>query len=291
MRFISRRLHKFPKLLWTLQKNELLSCCARSYWRASTTPDLFGHVRKYCFFVGYPRSGHTLLGSLLNAHPKAVVCHELHAANYLDLVPNRKWFFAMHLGADARFAKKGRRWTGYDYRVPGQSHGCFEQIEVVGDKRGGGAAIRLAGDLDLLTELRLLVGVPIRVIHQVRNPFDNIATTAKRRDFSLDQAIDVFESFLEKNRRVLSELSKNEWLLTRHEDLIENPKAELARIVRFLDLEPAPDYIEACASIVFKSPTRPRFEWEWSGSQIERVLKLIASSPYHEDYSYEERED
>jgi len=35
-------------------------------------------------FVGYPRSGHSVIGSLLNAHPDMVVAHELNALRYVQ---------------------------------------------------------------------------------------------------------------------------------------------------------------------------------------------------------------
>ena len=34
-------------------------------------------VEAFCIFIGYPRSGHSLLGSLLDAHPEMVIAHEL----------------------------------------------------------------------------------------------------------------------------------------------------------------------------------------------------------------------
>src|SRR5512143_1721936 len=37
----------------------------------------FLRVERFCLFVGYPRSGHSLVGAFLNAHRHAVVSHEL----------------------------------------------------------------------------------------------------------------------------------------------------------------------------------------------------------------------
>ena len=36
--------------------------------------NLVSNVRTYCMFIGYPRSGHTLVAALLDAHPDMVVC-------------------------------------------------------------------------------------------------------------------------------------------------------------------------------------------------------------------------
>ena len=38
-----------------------------------------GQLRSFCLFIGYPRSGHSLLGSLLDAHPDIAIAHEVNA--------------------------------------------------------------------------------------------------------------------------------------------------------------------------------------------------------------------
>ena len=44
---------------------------------------LFDRVRRFCLFVGQSRSGHGVLGALLNARQQAVVSHNLDALDYL----------------------------------------------------------------------------------------------------------------------------------------------------------------------------------------------------------------
>src|SRR6056297_1246638 len=36
-----------------------------------------GAVEAFVQFVGFPRSGHSLIGSVLDAHPHAIISHEL----------------------------------------------------------------------------------------------------------------------------------------------------------------------------------------------------------------------
>ncbi|MBV6654043.1 MAG: hypothetical protein KI786_09830, partial [Mameliella sp.] len=36
-------------------------------------------INKGIFFIGYPRSGHSILGALLDAHPQVALSHELDA--------------------------------------------------------------------------------------------------------------------------------------------------------------------------------------------------------------------
>ena len=44
----------------------------------------FDSIETYCGFVGYPRSGHTLVAALLNAHPEIVMANELGALDWLN---------------------------------------------------------------------------------------------------------------------------------------------------------------------------------------------------------------
>ena len=41
-------------------------------------------VRTYLLFIGHGRSGHSIVGSLLDAHPEAIVSDELDAARFID---------------------------------------------------------------------------------------------------------------------------------------------------------------------------------------------------------------
>lgn len=43
------------------------------------TPD-FASVRTFVLFVGYPRSGHSLIGSIMDAHPNIIIAHEVRPA-------------------------------------------------------------------------------------------------------------------------------------------------------------------------------------------------------------------
>ncbi|PSO51862.1 MAG: hypothetical protein BRC34_14235, partial [Cyanobacteria bacterium QH_1_48_107] len=53
----------------------------------------FQNVDKYCMFIGYPRSGHSLVGSLLDAHPNIIIAHELNALNFVDMGFNQQQIY------------------------------------------------------------------------------------------------------------------------------------------------------------------------------------------------------
>jgi hypothetical protein len=52
--------------------HELLSAADRVWYRRS-----FDEVERFCLFAGYARSGHSIVGAVLDAHREAVIAHEL----------------------------------------------------------------------------------------------------------------------------------------------------------------------------------------------------------------------
>ena len=142
--------------------------------------ELFAGVETYCMFIGYPRSGHSLVGSLLDAHRHAVIAHELDALSYLGRRFGRPQVWALILDRNAAFGERGRRWTNYDYTIPGQHQGQWDKLRVIGDKKGGTSTRRLCVEPQLLDVVLDRMQVPTRFIHVVRNPYDNIATMFAR---------------------------------------------------------------------------------------------------------------
>jgi hypothetical protein len=241
-------------------------------------------VRAYCMFIGYPRSGHSLLGSLLDAHPRAVISHELDALGVVARGWGRLALFEAIVSHDGRFTAAGRQWHGYDYRVPGQWQGRFEVIEVIGDKKGGGSTLHLMREPGLLDELRRVVGVPLRMIHHVRNPYDNIATIARGTGWPLSASVDRYASLCSTVRNVLDRCDPAEVITVHHENLVECPREQLGRVCKYLGLSLAPDYLDDCASVVFPNARRRRDDAGWTPSLVGMVDQTIAEHPFLHGY-------
>jgi len=97
----------------------------------------FQRVRKFCLFVGHPRSGHSLIGSLLDAHPQIVIAHELHALESIRTGASKPQLFYQILERSRWFSRRGGEWDVYKYDVPSQHKGEFTTLRVIGDKKGG----------------------------------------------------------------------------------------------------------------------------------------------------------
>jgi sulfotransferase family protein len=264
-----------------------------SYYKGRKNRELFAAVETYCMFIGYPRSGHSLIGSLLDAHPNVIVAHELDALKYVEAGLGKYRLYQLLLDNSRRFARKGRKWTGYAYQVPGQWQGRFDELRVIGDKKGGRSTLRLAVRPELLYRLRKTVAVEIKFVHVVRNPYDNIATMHKRalehdRNAALRTAVADYFSRCEMNAELKELLGSSAVLDARHESFIEDPRSALRRLCGFLDLGYTEDYLEDCASIVFGAPRKSRHDVGWSAASLDAVRTGIGRFDFLKGYSYEE---
>ncbi|WP_206740342.1 hypothetical protein, partial [Anaplasma marginale] len=75
---------------------------------------------------------------------------------------------------------------------------------------------------------------------------------------------------------------------TKHESLIADPRKVLRELCIFLNVEPHNDYLDDCASIVFKSPRQTRFNIDWPEDSIELVKKQMAQFDFLKGYSYQD---
>ena len=224
----------------------------------------FATVRRFLLFVGHPRSGHSLVGSLLDAHPDVVVSHELDALKYVAAGYRRAQLFSLVLEHSKTNAAAGRKSWGYSYAVPGQWQGRYAELAVVGDKRGRATTARLATDPGLFDRLAATVKVPVAVLQVVRDPFDNIATMWRRGHKPLDQQVDTYFALCATVEDVARHVGPGSYHRLRLEDLIADPQGRLADVCRFLGVEPDPTYLDACASIVLDAPRRTRDDAPWT---------------------------
>ena len=161
--------------------------------------------RRWLAIVGHNRSGSTLLGSLLDAHPEIGIGNELNAVS-------RHALYSALLGAsqhaqgtwvalkDARLPAprawtlelalrsfyacgQGRQQQEFDYHVPGQWQGRWagQSPAVLGDKNTDNLVrpLYLANMSLGMHHLELLhtsLGVPFVYVQVIRSPLDTIAT-------------------------------------------------------------------------------------------------------------------
>ncbi|MGH8773914.1 MAG: sulfotransferase family protein [Jiangellaceae bacterium] len=242
--------------------------------------DLAG-VRSFLMFVGHPRSGHSLVGALLDAHPNMLVAHELDVLKYVEAGFRRDQLFVLLLRQQqARVATGHVSSTGYAYAVPGQWQGRYERLEVIGDKKGGRSTLRLEEQPELLDRLADRVDAPIRVVQVVRNPYDNIATMHRRAPkVPLADHAAMYFRLAATADAVREHVGAAQFHEVHLEDLTAEPADVLRGLCAFLDVSADHSYLGACASIVYFSPRQTRGNAPWTPALRDTVAARMADHP------------
>jgi hypothetical protein len=262
---------------------------------------VLGDLETLCVFVGYPRSGHSVIGAALDAHPDMMIAHELGLFRCLHLRFPARAIYSLLIENSRKQTVNGRRVGSYSYEVEGQWQGSYRTLKVIGDKHGEGASRRLMRRPWLLTRLRQTFNLKIRMIHVIRNPYDNISTICAITDKwrtpetvdsqepkpRLRQSIGHYFSLCNAVSCIKTQLGRDEFFELRHEDFIMNPKHHLRLLCRFLGCEASNDYLNACASIVFDSPHQTRYRAPWDSSLIKEVEEGIRGYQHLQGYSFD----
>jgi hypothetical protein len=265
--------------------------------RLSALPYLFRHrgefesPEAYCMFIGHGRTGHSLVGSLLNGHSEMVVSHELDALCLLDRarVPvSRDQLFAAILQRDAEFTGLGREWEKYGYDIPGTSQGEFDSLRIIGDKKGAASTRRLGTSPELLGTLRETVSLPLRVVHVVRNPFDTIASRRTLKETWKEYGIEKYFANADNVELVSEMLDEEEYFRLHFEDLVADTTDKLSELCAFLGVEPGEDYLSACEQFVFDSPKQTRHEIDWREEEVARIERKNQDYDWLAHYTFKD---
>ena len=266
--------------------------------------------------VGYSRSGSSLLGQLLNAHPEMVIAHEAHLVRKLHhprYLPHggRGRIIRMILERDRWFRQRGY-WSqvGYSYAVKGQWQGSWTRLRVIGDKASMDTTQALYKHPGLLDSLRRRIRTPIRVLFLCRNPYDMVASEhlvrlrgrhgaairaprnyqpsdAERPEIGQITIQKALKEASDQLSIVLPMFRKEEVLPVFHEDFIASPKEKLREICSFCSVEGTEEYLDACAAVVLPSHHRTRFKVRWSEEQKAEASAIMARYPWFEGYDFE----
>jgi hypothetical protein len=269
-------------LRWSLLRGEL-GLRGRRRW---------GKAKAICLFLSPPRSGHSLLGALLDAHPDAAIGHELDALLFL------RW--GWRLEEVLPLMERSARWAaaqeqlpgGYGYQLTGQ--GLVRQPLVVGDKHGEATLVELGRRPWLRQRLDQTSPAPLHWLRAVRHPLDNIATIAHHIGTIAPGVVPPGGTALQRAEAYYFQLA--DWMVldrvgqpflldVRHEDLLAEPQRELRRLANFLGLEPEPDWLMRCQQFMRQQPHLSRNKVQWEAGQQKRIRQRCTSYAFLEAYA------
>ncbi len=249
-----------------------------------------GHLQYFCIFVGYPNSGHSLVGSIIDAHPNAVISHELHIGKLLKRGLSKEQIFSMIVLNSIQFAKKGRTWNNYSYEIPGEWNGRFKEILVIGDKKGSQSVAFFSKKTERFDMLTTSFDVPVKYVHVIRNPYDIISTlhlkTGNGDSEKKKRHIDRIMSKIYNVERIRETIQSEQWLDIYHEQFIASPAESIQTLFDFFNLTVPDGFFDHCKEILFKSPHQSRFDIEWTEEEIEFVAGKLSEIERFSSYNY-----
>lgn len=241
-------------------------------------PFQFGQRHKQAFlnapvftlFLGNSRSGTTLIASLLDAHPNMVISHELDVLSMVNTPLGKLGLYGRIFNKSRWFAGHDATWQTYSYHVPTGWQGRFEQLLVIGDKKAHHSCVLLHKDPTLLARLEAMIGVPVRIIHVVRNPFDNITTKARKGaqrqlDATPDKLREVADVYF-RNIAMVDQLKSDNHFAVHEfqfESFLQHPEIKLRKLCSFLGTDCPKEYVSDCLTLVNSQAHQSRHDVEW----------------------------
>ncbi|KAA3632883.1 MAG: hypothetical protein DWQ08_02700 [Proteobacteria bacterium] len=236
---------------------------------------------RYLTVTGLPRSGRSLVGAMLDAHPEIVISQDLDVLELLarDFTPSQ----VRRIIAEESFlaARMQRQRKAYAHAVPGESQGRWRQLVVLG---GGAVAMTATSHVVGGLRLRRLIeafGPDQKLLVVVRNPFDSIAgIVGNAPDGKLSSAADEYFALCESFVSLSCGLREGRSLFVHYESLVDEPGGELGAICKFLDVEVAPRYLDSCSRIIFDEPDILRGGVEWYPELVESIAERMNDYPF-----------
>ncbi len=277
-------------------------------------------VEKFVFFVGYQRSAHSIIGSVMDAHPDIVIAHEYflfsECASQLkvgaSIFKNKTQLFNelyknSYLSSKCGWRSDSNTSKGYNLDIGDQWQGKFHQLRVIGDKSGGSATKFMQSDKGnkCLDQMVDSLNMSIIAVHVVRNPYDMIATNilyqlsvvkaTKASDIMHRKVRPDITVLLLNTKRLFSQalavkaVSKKVTVVEIHiEDYIKDPRSCVLEICNALEVPCPQDYVEECYQKAYRNISRSRDLIEWEPVILRRIQEKMKEFPFFRGYTFED---
>lgn len=228
-------------------------------------------------FVGEGRSGHTIVSAILGSHPHIRLAEEQKYISKWCREPWDKERILNHLYQSGEGVE--RRKLGFPNILTYE-----EPLLAVGDKCGWDAVNeyrKRGASSDIITRFGNHMGMPVKTIVTVRNPFDNISAwivSPKYQRLYKDNNLR-FRRMIKRYKQfhdAANEIIKNQDVFYLYnEALISNPSEVIQELSDWLDLKSDREWRRYCASRVFKKPNKRSETLNWPEVYRQRVLTYI----------------
>lgn len=231
-------------------------------------------------FVGYGRSGHSFIGSALDAHPNICITHEADAVrrSESEFLTRDDLFEALKRHSE-EIARGGRlthnRWGDpYEQSMEGQIKPDATLIKVLGNKNGSvetGNDSQIFKDRLSRFEQFLGTGIKVKLLMVLRNPFD--AGLFDEGVFSLLQWV--------------SDEYRDRCHVVRHEEFVGDLSSQLTRLCAFVEVPAYDRYIQIVQQKTFKNPHRSRYRIDYTEEDKRCIQERIDRYSLFAGYRYD----
>lgn len=224
----------------------------------------FDTLRYYVIFMRYKRSGSALLVNLIDAHPNAIFVRNEELYAKFDKWSEPEQLYD-HLYASAK-CYQNRTFSANGYRYPIEGVGTVTTPLVIGHKSSTRRYIPVAESSEKLEEFQKAVNLPLKFLHLVRSPWDQVNARWQQKEFRrisapLDELIEHVAEQTAANHKMRAQAGRTDYYQVHYEDLKAHPVTTMAAVCHFLGLPVISKHLEACGGLVNQTPEKKATTW------------------------------
>jgi hypothetical protein len=233
------------------------------------------HLKRFLLIIGNARSGSTLLGAVVDAHPQAVIANESASSGVFWKNLSAEQILADVLNNAGQNAAADRPSRGYTYQI-GLPPDAKAELLVAGDKVWNPATLILHGKHALIPSLEDRLGVPLAFLHSIRNPFYVIATMHARSGAPIADRIRWYFMHCDAATAIRDRLRADRFLDCHHEDLLADPRGVVEKLCGFLEIPIDAGHVAAVQRKLFTQPRRTRDNIVWKDEDVRAIRDGMA---------------
>ena len=237
------------------------------------------NITRYVMFLGFARSGHSFIGSVIDAAPNTLIANEHNAfQRFLNSEYNTSFGLFQDLATNSIRCGLYGRVQIYNYTIPNSWQGRANVLTVIGDKKGGTTTKLLRKHPHAFDSFLTWLGIQVYIVVVFRNPFDMIATQSYRShpDKIISDA-DVLK-VLNSYSFILDYIEQHPNLkfhVMTMEKFAERTGLEFIRLCKFTGMECNDDLFRQVNTTVHHKVHKRRYEMKWLPEQKQKVETFI----------------
>jgi hypothetical protein len=185
---------------------------------------------------------------------------------------------------------RGRPFSANGYKYPIEGVGSAHDPIIIGHKSSTRRYIPLAEGEQSLQDFQAAVNLPLKFLHLVRSPYDQVNARWQQKEFRrknapLDEIIAHVREQTEANWKMwLRSENWGDYHQVHYEDIQEQPWITMTDVCSFLNLPVVYDHLQGCRNLVYNRAEKTAATW--TGDTREQVKHIIEDYPkFYERYT------